>query len=87
MLKSSFELCLLKLGKQMKELGYFWSPSETRANFLYQGDIFELDSVQYIFDQNTKLNMSTKFNFSNSTTGKIINAGNNIDRQVTWKKD
>ena len=54
-------------------------------NFLCQGDTFELESVQYMFDQDRKLNMFTLVRFSNSTKAKIVNGGNN--RCLTSKVD
>ena len=44
---------------------------------LNQEDTFELDSVKYLFDQDTKPNLFTIVNFSNSSTTKKVNAGNN----------
>ena len=55
---------------------YFKDPLKEEQILLYQGDTFELDSVQNIFDQDTKPNMFTIFKFSNQTTAKIVNAGN-----------
>ena len=67
MLKFSWELCSLKLGKRMKE---------QEQTLLYQGVLFETDSVQYLFDQDKKPNILTIVKFSDSITAKIVGAGN-----------
>ena len=51
-------------------------PSIQKQTLLYQRDMFELVSVQYIIDQETKPNMFTIVKFSNWTTAKIFIAGN-----------
>ena len=56
---------------------YFKDPLNQGQTLLYQRDMFELDSIQYIFDQDTKPNMFTLVKFSNLATAKIVNAGNN----------
>ena len=49
---------------------YFKDPLKQKQTLLYQGDTFELDSVQYIFEHDTNLNNFTIVKFSNSTTAK-----------------
>ena len=57
---------------------YFKDSLKQEQNLIYQGDTFELDSVQHIFiyDQDIKPNMFTIVKFSNRTNSKIVNAGN-----------
>ena len=43
---------------------------------LYQGDTFEIDSVQNFFDEDKKPNILTIVKFSDSITAKIVRAGN-----------
>ena len=43
---------------------------------LYQGDTFEIDSVQYLFEQDKKPNILTIVKFSDSITAKTVRAGN-----------
>ena len=38
---------------------YFKDPLKQEQILLYQGDTFEIDSVQYFFDQDKKLNILT----------------------------
>ena len=68
---------------------YFKDPLNQGQNLLYQRDMFELDSVQYIFDQDTNPNMFTLVKFSNLTTAKIVNAGNNkyVNRKLGEKRN
>ena len=55
---------------------------------LYQGDTFEIDSVQYLFDQDKKPSILTIVKFSDSITAKIVRAGNEkylkskLDRKI-----
>ena len=56
---------------------HFKDTMKQEQTLLYQGGTFELDSKQYIFDQNTKPIFLTIVNYSNSTTAKIVNAGHN----------
>ena len=66
---------------------YFKDPLEQEHTLLYQGDTFEIDSVQYFFDQDKKPNILTIVKFSNSITTNIVLAGNKnyltstLDRQ------
>ena len=56
MLKFLWGRCSLKLGKQMKGHGYILkTPWKQEQTLLYQGDTFEIDSVQYLFDQDKKI--------------------------------
>ena len=52
---------------------------------LYQGDTFEINSVQYLFDQDKKPNILTIVKFSDSITAKIVRAGNK--KYLTSKLD
>ena len=52
---------------------------------LYQGDTFEIDSVQYLFDPDKKLNILTIVKFSDSITAKIVRSGNK--KYLTSKLD
>ena len=54
---------------------YFKDPLKQEQTLLYQGDTFEIDSVQYLFDQDKKPNMLTIVKFSDSITAKIVRAG------------
>ena len=54
---------------------YFKEPLKHEQTLLYQGDTFEIDSVQYFFDQDKKRNVLTIVKFSDSITAKIIRAG------------
>ena len=74
MLKFSPEPYSFKLGTKLKELVYNINTPETRASN-YRGDTFELDSVQSIYDQDTKPNKSKIVKFFNSRIAKIVNAG------------
>ena len=64
---------------------YFKEPLKQEQTLLYQGDTFERDSVQYLFDQDKKLNILTIVNFSDSLTAKIVRAGNK--KYLTSKLD
>ena len=77
MLKFSKEPFSLKLGKQLKDFGFFKEPMKQEQTLLYQGDTFELDSVQCIFYNDTRLNMSMIVKYSNPTTTEIDRARNN----------
>ena len=55
---------------------YFIDPLKQKQALLYQGDTFEIDSVQYLFDQDKKPNTLPIFKFSDSITAKIVRAGN-----------
>ena len=61
----------------------FWlfskEPMKQEQTLLYQGDTFELDSVQCIFYNDTSMiaNMSMIFKYSNPTTTEIDRARNN----------
>ena len=52
---------------------------------LYQGDTFEIDSVQHLFDQDKKPNILTIVKFSDSITAKRVRAGNK--KYLTSKLD
>ena len=54
---------------------YFKGPLKQEQILLYQGDTFEIDSVQYLFDQDKKPNILTIVKFSDSITAKIVRAG------------
>ena len=54
---------------------YFKDRLKQEQILLCQIDTFKLYSVQNFFEHDTKPNVSTKVNFSNSTTPYIINAG------------
>ena len=55
---------------------YFKDPLKQEQTLLYQGDTFEIDSIQYFFDQDKKPNILTIVKFSYSITAKIVRAGN-----------
>ena len=55
---------------------YFKDPLKQEQTLLYQGDTFEIKSVQYLFDQDKKANILTIVKFSDSITAKIVHAGN-----------
>ena len=55
----------------------FKDPLKQQQTLLYQGDTFEIDSVQYLFDQDKNPNILTKVKFSDSITAKKIRAGDN----------
>ena len=55
---------------------YFKDPLKQEQTLLYQGDTFEIDSVQYFFDQDKKPNILTIVKFSDSKTAKKFRAGN-----------
>ena len=55
---------------------YFKDPLKQEQTLLYQGDPFELDSVQYFFDQDKKPNILKIVKFSDSITAKTVRAGN-----------
>ena len=55
---------------------YFEDPLKQVQTLLYQGDTFEIDSVQNFFDQDKKPNVLTIVNFSDSITAKTVRAGN-----------
>ena len=60
---------------------YFKDPLKQEQTLLYQGDTFEIDSVQYFSDQDKKPNVLTIVKISDSITGKIVRAGNILDRK------
>ena len=64
---------------------YFIDPLRQEQTLLYQGDTFEIDSVQYLFDQDKKPNILTIVKFSDSVTAKIVRAGNK--KYLTSKLD
>ena len=64
---------------------YFEDTLKQEQTLLYQGDTLELDSIQYIFDKDTKQNIFTIVTFPNSTAAKMVKAGNN--RYLTKKLD
>ena len=64
---------------------YFKDPLKQEQTLLYQGDTIEIDSVQYMFDQDKKLNILTIVKFSDSITAKIVRAGNK--KYLTSKLD
>ena len=55
---------------------YFKDRLKQEQTLLYQGDTFEIDSVQYFFDQGRKPNILTIVKFSDLITAKIVHAGN-----------
>ena len=55
---------------------YFKDSLKQEQTFLYQGETFEIDSVQYLFDQGKKPNILTIVKFSDSIATKIVRAGN-----------
>ena len=57
---------------------YFKDPLKQEQNLLYQGDTFDIDSLQYLFDRDQKTNILTIVKFSDSITAKIVHAGNKI---------
>ena len=64
---------------------YFKDPLKQELTLLYQGDTFETDSVQYLFDQDKKPSILTIVKFSDSITAKIVRAGNK--KYLTSKLD
>ena len=64
---------------------YFKDPLKQEQTLLYQGDTFEIDSVQYLFDQFKKPNILTIVKFSGSIQAKIVRAGNK--KYLTSKLD
>ena len=64
---------------------YFKDPLKQEQTLLYQGDTFEIDSVQYLFDQDKKPNILTIVKFSDSITAKLVSAGNK--KYLTSKLD
>ena len=64
---------------------YFKDPLKQKQTLLYQGDTFEIDSVQYLFDLDKKPNILTIVKFSDSVTAKIARAGNK--KYLTSKLD
>ena len=64
---------------------YFKDPLKQEQTLLYQGDTFEIDSVQYLFDQDKKPNILTIVKFSDSVAAKIFRAGNK--KYLTSKLD
>ena len=64
---------------------YFKDPLNKEQTLLYRGDTFEIDSVQYLFDQDKKPNILTIVIFSDSITAKIVRAGNK--KYLTGKLD
>ena len=55
---------------------YFKDPLKQERTLLYQGDTVEIDSVQYLFNQDKKPNTLTVDKLSDSITAKIVRAGN-----------
>ena len=55
---------------------FFKEPLKQEQTLIYQGDTFELDSVQCIFDNDTRPNMSMIVKNSNPTTTEIDKARN-----------
>ena len=51
---------------------YFEDPLKQEQTLSYQGDTFEIDLVQYLFDQDKKPNILTIINLSDSTTTKTV---------------
>ena len=64
---------------------YFKDPLKQEQTLLYQGDTFEKDSGQYLFDQDKKPKILTMVKFSGSITAKIVPAGNK--KYLTSKLD
>ena len=64
---------------------YFKDPFKQEQSLLYQGDTFEIDSVQYLFDQDKKPYILSIVKFSDSITAKIVRAGNK--KYLTSKLD
>ena len=69
---------------------YFKDSLKQEQTLLYQGDTFEIDSVQYFFDQDKKPNILTIVKFSDSITAKIVRAGDKkyltstLDGKKVW---
>ena len=63
----------------------FKDPLKQEWTLLYQGDTFEIDSVQYLFDQDKKPNILTMVKFSDSLIANIVRAGNK--KYLTSKLD
>ena len=63
----------------------FKDPLKQEWTLLYKGDTFEIDLVQYLFDQDKKPNILTIVKFSDSITAKIVRAGNK--KYLTSKLD
>ena len=55
---------------------YNKDPLKQEQTLLYQGDTFDIDSVQYLFDQDKIPNILTIVKFSDSITAKIVFAEN-----------
>ena len=55
---------------------YFKDPLKPEQTLLYQGDTFEIDSVQHFFDKDKEPNILTIVKFSESITAKIVGSGN-----------
>ena len=64
---------------------YFKDPLKQEQTLLYQGDTFEIDSVQYLFDQDKKPIILMIVKFSDSIRAKIVCAGNK--KYLTSKLD
>ena len=64
-----------KQGKQLMEFRCILKTLRNKVKYSYiRGTKVVLDSVQNIFDQNTKPNMFTIVKFLSSTTAKLVNA-------------
>ena len=79
-IKINAEIFMRTLFIQTKEANegtwlYFKDTMKQEQTLLYQGDTFEIDSVQYLFDQDKKPNIITIVKFSDSKTAKIIRTG------------
>ena len=55
---------------------YFKDPVKQEHTLLYQGNTFEIDSVQYFATKKKKPNILTIVKFSDSVNVKIVRAGN-----------
>ena len=55
---------------------YFKDPLKQEQTLLYHGDTFEIDSVQYLFNQDKNPNILEIVKFPDSKTAKIVHAGN-----------
>ena len=67
---------------------YFKDPLKQEQTLLYQGDTFEIDSVQYRFDQDKKPNILTIVKISDSVTAKNSPRWKQkvLDEQIRQKK-
>ena len=65
----------------------FKDPLKQEQTLLYQGDTFEIDSVQYLFDQDKKPNILTIVKFSDSNSKNSPRWKQKVlDKQIRQKK-